>query len=346
MAPNLVTLSGLGFIIVNVLLVLIYDPYLDTESPRWVYFAHAIGLFIYQTFDGCDGIHARRTGQSGPLGELFDHSIDSINATLCNYLFCSMLGLGYSYSAVYCQFALLFNFYLSTWEEYHTHILFLSEFSGPVEGILGICAAFILTGIVGPDAIWKRQVMEMSLSDGSSLDVNVAHVFVFLLSIGLLFNITIAKKNVEDYYSRKERIIMNGNASMKNAMKGLIPFFAYYSTVFLLVALVPEIISFSFLLSVGLTMAFVVGRIIVHHLTKQQFPMYNVPLMLPTCQLVLYVIAVNILHCDAHKTTDALAWFGLGTSFGIHACFGNEIIYEFTEFLDCYALTIKNPKDI
>ena len=29
---------------------------------------YAFGLFMYQTFDGCDGCHARRTGQSGPLG--------------------------------------------------------------------------------------------------------------------------------------------------------------------------------------------------------------------------------------------------------------------------------------
>ncbi|EIT72365.1 hypothetical protein AO1008_11538 [Aspergillus oryzae 100-8] len=34
----------------------------------------AVGLFLYQTFDGVDGIQARRTKQSGPLGELFDHS--------------------------------------------------------------------------------------------------------------------------------------------------------------------------------------------------------------------------------------------------------------------------------
>lgn len=33
-----------------------------------------IGLFIYQSFDAIDGKQARRTGTSGPLGELFDHS--------------------------------------------------------------------------------------------------------------------------------------------------------------------------------------------------------------------------------------------------------------------------------
>lgn len=50
---------------------------------------------MYQTFDGCDGCHARRTGQSGPLGELFDHSIDAINTTLGSIVFASVMKMGY-----------------------------------------------------------------------------------------------------------------------------------------------------------------------------------------------------------------------------------------------------------
>ena len=47
-----------------------YNPTLDTDCPPWVYLSWAIGLFLYQTFDAVDGSQARRTGQSGPLGEL------------------------------------------------------------------------------------------------------------------------------------------------------------------------------------------------------------------------------------------------------------------------------------
>lgn len=32
-----------------------------------------VGLFVYQSLDAIDGKQARRTGTSGPLGELFDH---------------------------------------------------------------------------------------------------------------------------------------------------------------------------------------------------------------------------------------------------------------------------------
>ena len=39
-------------------------------SGRW-----AIGLWMYQSLDAIDGKQARRTGTSGPLGEMFDHGV-------------------------------------------------------------------------------------------------------------------------------------------------------------------------------------------------------------------------------------------------------------------------------
>lgn len=68
-----ITLTGFGFVIVNILTMLWYNPTLDTDCPPWVYLSWSIGLFLYQTFDAVDGTQARRTHQSGPLGELFDH---------------------------------------------------------------------------------------------------------------------------------------------------------------------------------------------------------------------------------------------------------------------------------
>jgi len=43
----------------------------------------------------------------------------------------------------------LANFYLTTWEEYHTGVLFLGYFSGPVEGILIVVAIYLVTGFHG-----------------------------------------------------------------------------------------------------------------------------------------------------------------------------------------------------
>lgn len=65
--------------IINVITLLWYNPTLDQDCPGWVYLSWSIGLFLYQTFDACDGAQARRTRQSGPLGELFDHGMFFFN---------------------------------------------------------------------------------------------------------------------------------------------------------------------------------------------------------------------------------------------------------------------------
>ncbi|CCE90629.1 diacylglycerol cholinephosphotransferase TDEL_0B05000 [Torulaspora delbrueckii] len=341
MAPNVVTLSGFGFIIINVLTVLYYDPGLNKESPRWTYFSYAVGLFLYQTFDACDGMHARRTGQSGPLGELFDHCIDSLNTTLSLIPFCSTTGIGYSYLFILSQFAVLWNFYLSTWEEYHTHMLFLSEFSGPVEGILLICSSFILAGIFGPQTVWHTEIANFYMG-AYNIKFETLDLMIAFSASGLFFNVISARRNVINYYKKEDKQTYQKKQSA--AMLGLAPFYVYYATVFLVIIIEPKFISLPFILSIGLTMAFVVGRIIIAHLTKQKFPIDNPPMVIPFFQIVLHTIATRFLGYDNDEVVKALVWMGFGLSSGIHLMFINDIIYDFTAYLDIYALSIKHPK--
>jgi phosphatidylglycerophosphate synthase len=51
------------------------------ERP-WLFGVCALCLFFYHTMDSLDGIQARRTGSSGPLGEFVDHWFDSFNTFL------------------------------------------------------------------------------------------------------------------------------------------------------------------------------------------------------------------------------------------------------------------------
>lgn len=341
MAPNVVTLSGFAFIIINVLTTLYYDPGLNTESPRWTYFSYALGIFLYQTFDACDGIHARKTGQSGPLGELFDHCIDSLNTTLSLYPFCSVTGIGYTHTFIFSQFAVLCNFYLSTWEEYHTHMLFLSEFSGPVEGILMVCVTFILAGIFGPQVVWHTEIITFSLH-GYDVSIETLDLMVAFSAVSLLFNILSARRNVIAHYKKEDNKTFQ--SKQIEALTGLIPFFVYYASVFAAVYIEPNFISLPFIMSIGLTMAFVVGRIIIAHLTKQPFPMINPPMLIPSMQVALHSIAVTFLGYEENAVVSALVWLGFGLSVGIHLMFINDIIYDFTAYLDIYALSIKHPK--
>lgn len=343
MAPNAVTLSGFGFIVANLCTVLYYDPKLEGNNPRWTYFTYAIGLFLYQTFDACDGAHARRTSQSSPLGELFDHCIDALNTSLGVIVFCSVIGSGYSLLSMLIQFALLCNFYLSTWEHYHTHQLFLSEFSGPVEGILLTCISFMFTGIWGPEAVWHVPIKEVTIGKWTLMVESQHLVFVFC-GIGLLYNLAASRKNVVDYYTEKHGASKVTDKQIRSAMYGVSPFFVYFAFLFAVGFFEPAFLSLPFMLEAGLTIAFVVGRIIVAHLTLQDYPSCNVPMYIPLAQILLRVLLVNGLGYDKGSAIFALTWFGCGLTLGIHAMFLTEVICEFTQFLDIYALTIKHPK--
>jgi len=77
---------------------------------------------LYQTFDAVDGSQAyvsqisflasgvgltycrRRTHQSGPLGELFDHGVDAVNTSLECLIFAASQNLGMGWKTVMVLF--------------------------------------------------------------------------------------------------------------------------------------------------------------------------------------------------------------------------------------------------
>ncbi|CAK9442288.1 uncharacterized protein LODBEIA_P60310 [Lodderomyces beijingensis] len=349
MAPNMVTLIGLFFIISNLFVVFYYAPNLDATQPSWCYFFYAFGLFMYQTFDGCDGMHARRTGQSGPLGELFDHSIDAINTTLGSIVFASVMKMGYGKLMMLSQFASVCNFYTSTWEEYHTHKLYLSQFSGPVEGILMICTVYILTGIFGPD-IWNMELFELNLTSLGYGSYQVSTTLVYaLVGLGsLYFNIISAMQNVDKYYKEKDGATSKKAAKdIAEAHKGMYPFFIYYALIIIYAWFYPEVIAangFPLIFSIGCTIAFSVGRIILAHLTIQDFPYVQIPMFVPVGQLILSKILIDIYGLDQSTVVTNISWLGFGVTLGIHGIFVGEIITEITQYLDIYALSIKHKR--
>jgi phosphatidylglycerophosphate synthase len=85
MSPNAVSILGSAFCWLAFLILsgLAFGP-LSSFAPRhpWVFGLLGLLIIAYQLLDALDGIQARRTGNSGPLGEFVDHWFDSINAFL------------------------------------------------------------------------------------------------------------------------------------------------------------------------------------------------------------------------------------------------------------------------
>ncbi|CAD6977284.1 unnamed protein product [Tilletia controversa] len=266
----------------------------STCLPHWVYYTWALGLFLYQSLDSIDGKQARRTGMAGPLGELFDHGCDAINTTLECILISSALNLGRSYWTLASIIATLSNFYLTTWEEFHTGTLFLSAFSGPVEGILMIVAVYVITAVAGGPTFWDQGILNvtgLAKIDGvqkvfARFNVPLSEAFLIFGAIGLAFNVVASYSNVLAAVSKKRQQAGKSaaSASAGSSLKpllGLLPLLVQIAgnTVWVTAQkqqiMVDGHAFIPFLSYWGIAFAYNVGLLIVAHVTKAPFPYWN-----------------------------------------------------------------------
>ncbi|KAH8119657.1 Choline/ethanolaminephosphotransferase [Phellopilus nigrolimitatus] len=185
MAPNVITLSGFGFIVINVVLLSSFIPTLLGPGPSWVYLSFAIGLFLYQTFDNIDGKQARRTGTSSALGHIFDHTIDSLNCALGGVLQVASLSVGPSAKGFSLVLVGCAAMWFSTWEEYHTGTLYLGYFNGPTEGVLIACTIHLISAMFGPQ-IWLRTIKSFGVLGLVTPEFHLYDVVVYLAFFSLL----------------------------------------------------------------------------------------------------------------------------------------------------------------
>lgn len=99
------------------------------QVPAWTLIFFAVGLFVYQTLDACDGKQARRTGSSSPLGELFDHGCDSLSTVFVALATCVAVKLGQYPNVMFYQcVAASTLFYTAHWQTYVSGTLVFGKF--------------------------------------------------------------------------------------------------------------------------------------------------------------------------------------------------------------------------
>uniref|UniRef100_A0A8D0FQG0 Ethanolaminephosphotransferase 1 n=1 Tax=Strix occidentalis caurina TaxID=311401 RepID=A0A8D0FQG0_STROC len=163
-APNVLTFSGFVMILVNYFLISFYDwDYTASGTspglvPTWVWLFSAFTTFCAYALDSIDGKHARRTQSSTPLGELFDHGLDSWATSIFVLSFFSVCSrdngkTGVSVYTMYIYLSIvLFNFTCSHWEKYNTGVLFL-PWGYDISQV--VSTAYLLTGAVGVE-VWQK----------------------------------------------------------------------------------------------------------------------------------------------------------------------------------------------
>ncbi|KAF2400415.1 hypothetical protein EJ06DRAFT_477161 [Trichodelitschia bisporula] len=278
LAPNLVTLIGFFFILGNVALMTYEVPDLVGPAPSWVYISFGIGVWMYSTMDNVDGKQARRTGTSSPLGELFDHGIDSLNCTLASMLEVAALGFGATPAGAFTALIPCLPMFFSTWETYHTHTLYLGYFNGPTEGLIIATAMMLMSGVYGPD-IWTTPLVKHIPALESSLQptTTVRDLWVpVVLGAFLVAHLPACVLNV-------------WRARAKQGLP-MAPLFLEWTPMIVFTAATcawlgsphSTMLSQNHLVLFCLTMSLVFGRmttkIILAHLTRQPFPYWTVML--------------------------------------------------------------------
>ncbi|CAF0742201.1 unnamed protein product [Brachionus calyciflorus] len=232
LAPNVLTFVGFLCLIVNFILFSIYDysfygycsnqedctnplnltqnqlfyqanlnkfesipSYICSCIPQWLWLVLSICQFLSHHLDGTDGKQARRTGSSSPLGELFDHGLDSWAALFLPVALFSLFGrnepFGISAMSMYgLLWLILGSFIVSHWEKYNTGILFL-PWSYDLSQV-GMTFLFFGTFLFG-QKIWYFNI-------GPILFTQFVVVIIYVASIGLslpfsLYNMYMAYVN-------------------------------------------------------------------------------------------------------------------------------------------------------
>ena len=165
MAPNLVTAMGGLHCALSYVVLWYHSPNLDKPIPVWTIRFAGLCTLLYYTFDCMDGKQARRTGNSTPLGQLFDHGFDCL--CLLAHVSCTAgyLMIGGSHWYLAFQTSLQLIFFMAQWEEYYTDILphAMGNWFGVTEINYGTGLFAIFNSFIDRERFWLSTVQDVLL---------------------------------------------------------------------------------------------------------------------------------------------------------------------------------------
>ncbi|GFO18909.1 ethanolaminephosphotransferase 1-like [Plakobranchus ocellatus] len=224
-APNLLTFSGFLLLLLSFAVMTYYDPHFYASCrdhpdhppiPNWVWLMGAINNFMSHTLDGIDGKQARRTKSSSPLGELFDHGLDSWATLFLPVAVFCIFGRGEHGVDVYrvflCVVGIQFCFVISHWEKYNTGVLFLPW--GYDIGQIAMTLVYLITYCGGYE-IWKFRFPVVGFSPAEVFEISL-----YFGMLGLTFPFTF--HNVYKAYKNKTGKMLSFPEAMRPLVSTLV----------------------------------------------------------------------------------------------------------------------------
>lgn len=144
-APNILSLAGLLCVLYFFNLSFRYAA----SHTSLISFIGAILVFTYTTLDAIDGMHARRTGNSSPLGELFDHTCDNVSIPFAVLGMTLCLGIVDMTLNWYIVQTIQIIFLLSHVEAFQKKVVTFGKYTGPGEFLNMYILILIVNSLVG-----------------------------------------------------------------------------------------------------------------------------------------------------------------------------------------------------
>uniref|UniRef100_A0A7N9DC10 Dynein regulatory complex subunit 1 n=1 Tax=Macaca fascicularis TaxID=9541 RepID=A0A7N9DC10_MACFA len=311
LAPNLITFSGFLLVVFNFLLMAYFDP-------------------DFYASDGVDGKQARRTNSSTPLGELFDHGLDSWSCVYFVVTVYSIFGRGSTGVSVFVLYLLLwvvlFSFILSHWEKYNTGILFLPW--GYDISQVTISFVYIVTAVVGVEAWYEPFLFNFLYRD----------LFTSMI-IGCALCVTLPMSLLNFFRSYK-----NNTLKHNSVYEAVVPLFSpcllfILSTAWILwspsdiLELHPRVFYFM----VGTAFANSTCQLIVCQMSSTRCPTLNW-LLVP---LFLVVLVVNL---GVASYVESILLYTLTTAFTLaHIHYGVRVVKQLSSHFQIYPFSLRKP---
>jgi phosphatidylglycerophosphate synthase len=145
-SPNSLSLLGNVCSVLAFVSLLVLSP-----EQHYLFLFPAVMTFLYLCLDNLDGMHARRTGKSSPLGEFLDHWFDSFN---CGFLVLGLFHTGRLPPMV--QLVLLgvtnMAYFATMWEQRHTGVITMGR-AGQIEGVTTLSCLYLGIALFGHDLL-------------------------------------------------------------------------------------------------------------------------------------------------------------------------------------------------
>lgn len=336
LAPNVITLIGISAILLGNLFVCIFQHGGDlyTPMPRIVYIYIGFAFIFYQTMDNIDGKQARKTGTSSPLGELFDHGIDSLNCLWGALLMVSTLSQGSSFAAILSMLAPMAGMFLSTWETYFTKTLFLDYLNAPTEGLVVATSFHVLAGLFGPEIWTEKHIWGTELPLGMLWTISLAITVTLMHAPSCIRNVY--KADPENFYSV--------------ALPTLWPIVLISASVLLWVSgpnstiISSSDVPAGHLYLFGWALSFTFGRVsttvILSHLCHSKFPKLSFPVILLALGALIYGVLPRLGLDLLQESELKFLWFYFLASGAYFFGFAHLVIDRITHYLGIRAFTI------